>query len=69
LATLAAGVAAARRHWASAFRDSRNCERHSRDPEKIHLGIEVYGCIDEDPAKPGARASAPWRSAKHLRRS
>ena len=26
-------------------------ERHGRDPEKIHLGIEVYGCIDEDPAK------------------
>jgi probable F420-dependent oxidoreductase len=26
-------------------------ERHGRDPEKIHLGIEVYGCIDPDPAK------------------
>jgi probable F420-dependent oxidoreductase len=25
--------------------------KHGRDPEKIHLGIEVYGCIDEDGAK------------------
>jgi len=25
--------------------------RHGRDPEKIHLGIEVYGSIDEDAAK------------------
>jgi probable F420-dependent oxidoreductase len=26
-------------------------ERHGRDPNAIHLGIEVYGCIDDDPAK------------------
>ena len=26
-------------------------ERLGRDPAKLHLGIEVYGCIDEDPAK------------------
>ncbi|HEX7229973.1 MAG TPA: TIGR03619 family F420-dependent LLM class oxidoreductase [Candidatus Binatia bacterium] len=34
------------------FRQLReSAERQGRDPEKIHLGIEVYGCIDEDPAK------------------
>ena len=26
-------------------------ETHGRDSEKIHLGIEVYGCIDQDGAK------------------
>ena len=26
-------------------------ENQGRDPEQIHLGIEVYGCIDEDGAK------------------
>ncbi len=26
-------------------------ESHGRDPEQIHLGIEVYGCIDQDGAK------------------
>ena len=26
-------------------------ERLGRDSEKLHLGIEVYGCIDEDPAR------------------
>lgn len=26
-------------------------ERLGRDPENLHLGIEVYGCIDEDAAK------------------
>src|SRR5690242_18390683 len=34
------------------FRELKElAERHGRDPEKIHLGIEVYGCIDEDPEK------------------
>ena len=37
---------------AKRFRELKNlAEQHGRDPEKIHLGIEVYGCIDEDPAK------------------
>jgi probable F420-dependent oxidoreductase len=26
-------------------------ETHGRDPEQIHLGIEVYGCIDKDGGK------------------
>ena len=25
--------------------------RLGRDPDELHLGIEVYGCIDEDAAK------------------
>ena len=34
------------------FRQLReSAERQGRDPANIHLGIEVYGCIDEDPAK------------------
>ena len=34
------------------FRELKEmAERLGRDPEQIHLGIEVYGCIDEDPAK------------------
>jgi probable F420-dependent oxidoreductase len=34
------------------FRELKElAERNGRDPEKIHLGIEVYGCVDEDPAK------------------
>ena len=34
------------------FRELKDvAAQHGRDPEKIHLGIEVYGCIDEDPAK------------------
>ena len=34
------------------FRQLReSAERQGRDPEKIHLGIEVYGCIDNDAVK------------------
>ena len=34
------------------FRELKDvAAQHGQDPEKIHLGIEVYGCIDEDPAK------------------
>jgi alkanesulfonate monooxygenase SsuD/methylene tetrahydromethanopterin reductase-like flavin-dependent oxidoreductase (luciferase family) len=34
------------------FREVKNmAEQQGRDPEKIHLGIEVYGCIDEDADK------------------
>jgi alkanesulfonate monooxygenase SsuD/methylene tetrahydromethanopterin reductase-like flavin-dependent oxidoreductase (luciferase family) len=34
------------------FREVKEmAERLGRDPEKVPLGIEVYGCIDEDGAK------------------
>lgn len=34
------------------FREVKEmAERLGRDPEKIHLGVEVYGCIDQDGAK------------------
>ena len=34
------------------FREVKNmAEQQGRNPDAIHLGIEVYGCIDEDPAK------------------
>ena len=34
------------------FRELKDlAAQHGRDPEKIQLGIEVYGCIDEDRAK------------------
>jgi probable F420-dependent oxidoreductase len=37
---------------AKRFAELKNmAEQKGRDPEKIHLGIELYGCIDEDPVK------------------
>jgi len=34
------------------FRELKElAEKLGRDPDKIHLGIEVYGCIDKDGAK------------------
>ena len=42
-----------RKTSANAFSEveSNRPKDYGRDPEKIHLGIEVYGCIDEDGAK------------------